>query len=163
MKIIKFSFVYLKAGTGYAWAGQRIAKLLAHLRSMPDHLTSPDNVGALALTGSTKQNKNYKMFFVLFSFSIDYKWKTSFSLTRHAKPHFRYSLKRKKFTHKKNLTWMLALDMLELDKIEPNHELTVVQSTSVLCHAITVLELYHPQVLQKNVWWKICWNKTFWI
>lgn len=45
---------------------------------------------------------------------------------------------------------MLALDMLELDKIEPNHELTDVQSMSVLCHAITALELYHPQVLHKN-------------
>ena len=43
---------YLNAGTGYAWAGHNIAKLTPILRSIPDHFMSPDNVGALALTGS---------------------------------------------------------------------------------------------------------------
>lgn len=52
-KFIRF-LNYLNTGTGYAWAGQSMAKLMPHLRSIPDHFTSPDNVGALALTGSLK-------------------------------------------------------------------------------------------------------------
>ena len=99
---------YLNTGTGYAWAGHSMAKLTFDLRSIPDHLTSPDNVGALALTGSSNM-----------------KIKNNFFLFVNLKTEIRV---------KKNVrktTWMLALDRLELDKIKPNHKIAGVQSTSV--------------------------------